>query len=802
MRKLFLLFLFLFSLTCAAQIRVNVGGPQYTDTSGNIWLADYGCSSTGEYTYAGNITGTVNPTLYKTGRNGGSSLNCTYSLVSANYYMVTLLFAETDRSVTANTTGPGANPRLMNIIINGKTVATGVNVLASCGFASACNYAYGPIESATGQFSVTITQQHYQPMLAAISIIPVGQIGLDASQISYLYPNSNAALQTVQTRLQQALFATDFGVTANGTGSGGTSQDQKVSNAIAALGSNGGVIIFPPASQAYVLDNLVISTSHVSFDIQPGAVAQKLHGSLTGPMFQFGNGVASITDVHIRGGGTLDGNRNNISFSGDGFSEAVAFVGASDSSVEGMTIKNAATDNVGIACLGSYTVSAGNNVQVLNNIIDNAKRQNVYLGCGTNTVIRNNVIRNATGGSLSLGIDFEPNQSGQVIAGSTIIGNNIYGNRDGCIQDWNYYDAVPITYIQNNNCHDNGASAQFSLSLKGSTLGLTGYAFVSNNYFSGGTVAALSQIGFLYLNLDNNVAVDSVRGLFVDTVATTANITNGVYSGSSYDVDVNSGVGATCKLAGVTLVHGTDHFAACQYEMTIQPASATQYGLSWWNGNSPRDGAMTISSHFKMSGNDAAASPAWLLTDGTITGKCQDITSVGFFCGAQSNHNFSMGTNNVTAAGSKGNLTLYTTGGLRLGLSDYASLGVASPSNIYQKATVTDSTTQVNGAVYTGGGALFAMVVSDGSNWRVYGGGASTAITSLTGDVTATGPGAAATTLSSVGSAGSCGDATHSCTITFDAKGRETSQSQVSITTSGVTGGTCTHWTNGLCDTP
>lgn len=59
----------------------------------------------------------------------------------------------------------------------------------------------------------------------------------------------------------------------------------------------------------------------------------------------------------------------------------------------------------------------------------------------------------------------------------------------------------------------------------------------------------------------------------------------------------------------------------------------------------------------------------------------------------------------------------------------------------------------------------------------------------MTGDVTNS-AGALATTLASVGSAGTCGDATHSCSLTFDAKGRETARSNVAITGgSGAPGG-------------
>ncbi len=67
------------------------------------------------------------------------------------------------------------------------------------------------------------------------------------------------------------------------------------------------------------------------------------------------------------------------------------------------------------------------------------------------------------------------------------------------------------------------------------------------------------------------------------------------------------------------------------------------------------------------------------------------------------------------------------------------------------------------------------------------------AITSLTGDVVASGPGAASAALATVNGSPvtNCGDATHSCQITVDAKGRTTAASAVAIT---GTGGGSSSW--------
>jgi hypothetical protein len=68
----------------------------------------------------------------------------------------------------------------------------------------------------------------------------------------------------------------------------------------------------------------------------------------------------------------------------------------------------------------------------------------------------------------------------------------------------------------------------------------------------------------------------------------------------------------------------------------------------------------------------------------------------------------------------------------------------------------------------------------DGNSWEPI--SSSTAITALTGDVTATGPGSVPATLATVNpNVGSFGSATQVATVTFDGKGRATAAANVSI---------------------
>ena len=113
--------------------RINAGGDAYTDTLGNLWLADVAfapCGSPVGYflgetaSVPNTIINTPDPTLYRSQRY--SSNNFGYRILVPNgNYEITLGFAETYYS--------GAGARLFNVLINNVQRITNLDVLAASG---------------------------------------------------------------------------------------------------------------------------------------------------------------------------------------------------------------------------------------------------------------------------------------------------------------------------------------------------------------------------------------------------------------------------------------------------------------------------------------------------------------------------------------------------------------------------------------------------------------------------------------------------------------------------------------------
>jgi Malectin domain len=137
---------------------VNAGGPQYLDTSGEVYDADAYFSGGTIWTTTAAIAGTVDDRLYQSERYG----NFSYNIPLGNGdYEVTLKFAEI--------TVTGVGQRVFNVLIEGKTVLGNLDLVAKVG----PNVAYDvtvPVTVADGVLNITFQRLVNAPKVNAIKV--------------------------------------------------------------------------------------------------------------------------------------------------------------------------------------------------------------------------------------------------------------------------------------------------------------------------------------------------------------------------------------------------------------------------------------------------------------------------------------------------------------------------------------------------------------------------------------------------------------------------------------------------------
>jgi len=161
----------LFLLACSAllrasgSIRVNAGGPAFTDSTGNLWSADSGFTGGGTYGTGASISKTSDQTLYQTERFSSNGTLEYTTTVANGQYSVVLKFAEIYFS------GPGQ--RVFNIIINGVTVESNFDPFAAAGGNyTAVDKTY-PVNVTGGAIDIRFVSVLQNPKVSAIEIDPV-----------------------------------------------------------------------------------------------------------------------------------------------------------------------------------------------------------------------------------------------------------------------------------------------------------------------------------------------------------------------------------------------------------------------------------------------------------------------------------------------------------------------------------------------------------------------------------------------------------------------------------------------------
>jgi hypothetical protein len=141
-------------------LRINVGGSEYTDGNGNIWSADTGYSSGHLAQTGAAIAGTADDTLYQYIRwsDSANPVQYRFDLPNGNY-QVRLHFNE------IWSTGPGA--RLFDVRMEGALVWDDVDIY---GQATALMLS-APVTVADGELNIEFVHQLDNPHVCAIEVL-------------------------------------------------------------------------------------------------------------------------------------------------------------------------------------------------------------------------------------------------------------------------------------------------------------------------------------------------------------------------------------------------------------------------------------------------------------------------------------------------------------------------------------------------------------------------------------------------------------------------------------------------------
>jgi hypothetical protein len=185
---------------CAQQpIRVNCGGPAYTDSKGHVWQADYGFNGGTATDLPATVKGTSDQALFQRGRQNENSTGMIYSFsVPDGQYHVNLYFAETWDG--AYYTGA----RVFNVEMQGKRVFTDLDIFAEAG-PSAMLIKGSDVTVTGGKVTIEFDNVARDAQIQAIEILP-GASGPQLS-LSFKYPDGTAVAGTLSYTVSSSLLS-------------------------------------------------------------------------------------------------------------------------------------------------------------------------------------------------------------------------------------------------------------------------------------------------------------------------------------------------------------------------------------------------------------------------------------------------------------------------------------------------------------------------------------------------------------------------------------------------------------------
>jgi len=181
-------------------IRINCGGPNYTDSKGQVWQADKDYNDGAEVTIDAPIKGTLEGALFQNNRynsNAHDPMVYTFSVANGPYH-VNLYFAETNKPLQA------VGARVFNVEMQGRVVFSHMDIFAEAG-ADAALIKGADISVTNGKIEIQFDNVVQDASIAAIEIVP-GNSGPQLS-LTFKYPDGTPVAGTLNYTISSSMLS-------------------------------------------------------------------------------------------------------------------------------------------------------------------------------------------------------------------------------------------------------------------------------------------------------------------------------------------------------------------------------------------------------------------------------------------------------------------------------------------------------------------------------------------------------------------------------------------------------------------
>jgi hypothetical protein len=170
-------------------IRVNCGGPSYTDSKGQVWQADTGFTGGSVEILPGSVSGTADPLLYSDYRWNPTGYSFT---IPNGQYQVNLYFTE------AAPVAEYVGGRVFNVSLQGATVFSKLDIFAAVGANAALTKSTN-VAVTSGAITIGFTHiSGSNPKVSAIEILPLTPVSSGPPlTLNFKYPDGTPVVGTL-----------------------------------------------------------------------------------------------------------------------------------------------------------------------------------------------------------------------------------------------------------------------------------------------------------------------------------------------------------------------------------------------------------------------------------------------------------------------------------------------------------------------------------------------------------------------------------------------------------------------------